>query len=327
MYAIGVDLGGTSIKVALVKRGEGIVREASRPTEAERGPEHILNLIADLITNVASEIGLSHVVGIGVGAPGSIDLRQQTVAYPPNLPGWGVIDVEEELQKRLGRALRVVVDNDANVAGLGSAFFGAGRSFPSFIMITLGTGVGGAIIYEKKLFRGMTGAAGEIGHMTIDYDGPPANSGVRGAVEAYLGNSFLTDHARRLLQAHPESQVFALLGPDLEGLTPRHLHEAAQAGDVAAREVLAWAGQKLGCVLGAVINLLDIRKIIVGGGVSAAGDFILQPARETVRAYVLTGLRDGIEILQETLGNEAGMLGAAYLIFEKADERASRMVV
>ncbi len=327
MYAIGIDLGGTSIKAALVKRGTGIVREASRPTEAHLGPAHVLDLIAGLIEETASEVGLACVVGVGVGAPGSIELTRQTVSYPPNLPGWTVVDIEQELHTRINPNLRVVVDNDANVAGLGSAFFGAGRPFQSFLMVTLGTGVGGAIVFNKKLFRGVTGAAGEIGHMSIDYDGPPANSGVRGAIEAYLGNAFLVEHARRFLHKHPESLVFTLLGPDLAGMTPRHLHEAAQAGDVAAREVLAWAGQKLACVLGSVINLLDIRKVIVGGGVSAAGDFILQPARETVQSYVLTGLRDGIEILQETLGNEAGMLGAAHLIFEQADERASRLVV
>ena len=326
MFAVGIDLGGTSIKAALVRRGTGIVREASRLTEAEQGPDYVLDVVAALVREVSEEVGADAVEGVGVGAPGSLNLARTTVSYPPNLPGWEVVNVTEAVQQRLGRVLPVVVENDANVAGLGSAFYGAGRPFDSFLMVTLGTGVGGAIIFQNRICRGMNGAAGELGHMSINYDGPAANSGVRGAIEAYLGNRFFTDHARVMLRARPDSLLFEMLGEDLEGLTPRHLHEAAQAGDDPARDILAWGGHKLGVVLGAAVNLLDIRKIIVGGGISAAGDYILQPARETLPRYVLTGLRDGLEILQETLGNEAAMLGAAHLIFEVADERASSAV-
>ncbi len=326
MFAVGIDLGGTSAKAALVRRNAGIVHEASRLTDAERGPDHVLDVVAALVREVSQQVGLEGIEGVGIGAPGVLNLERTTVAYPPNLPGWKVVDVRAELQARLGAALPVVVENDANVAGLGSAFYGAGRPFPSFIMVTLGTGVGGAIIYNNRIFRGTHGAAGELGHMTIDYDGPKANSGVRGAVEAYLGIRFLSDHARVMLRAHPESLLFEMLGEDLEGLTPRHLHEAAQAGDETSCAILAWAGQKLAAGLGSAINLLDIRKVIVGGGISAAGDFILQPARETVGQYVLKGMRDGVEILQETLGNEAGMLGAAHLLFEAADDRSPAVV-
>lgn len=327
MFAVGIDLGGTSIKAALVRRDTGIVHEASRLTEAERGPEHVLDVVAALVREVSDSVGLEGIEGVGVGAPGSLNLDRTTVSYPPNLPGWGVVDVAEALHTRLGRKLPVIVENDANVAGLGSAFYGAGRPFPSFLMATLGTGVGGAIIFNKRIFRGMYGAAGELGHVTIDYAGPADNAGVRGAIEAYIGGAFFDDRAQQMLADHPESLLFELLGPDLDGLTPRHLHEAAQAGDEPSRAILAWAGHKLGVVLGSAINLLDIRKVIVGGGVSAAGDYILQPARETVGQYVLTGLREGIEILQETLGNEAATLGAAHLIFEAADDTTDRLVV
>ncbi len=319
MLTVGVDLGGTSIKTALVERGRGIVHESSALTEAELGPTHVLDRIADLVREVSASAGLDRLEGIGVGAPGSINWDRTTISHPPNILGWGVVNVQAELQQRLGVTLPIIVENDANAAGLGSAHYGAGRPFRSFLMVTLGTGVGGAIIYDGRIFRGTTGAAGEIGHMTIDRDGPPANSGVRGAIEAFLGNRFLTAHARTLLGTKTDSLLYTMLGPKLEGLTPRHLHEAAQAGDKAAESVLRWAGERLGAVLGSAINLLDIRKVIVGGGVSAAGSYILGPARETVASYVTPALRDGIEILQETLGNEAGTLGAAHLLFEHLD--------
>jgi glucokinase len=207
------------------------------------------------------------------------------------------------------------VENDANVAGLGSAFYGAGRDHDSFLMVTLGTGVGGAIIYRNQIFRGTTGGAAEIGHMTIDYEGPFANSGVGGAIEGYLGQSFLSEHAADRLTNHPDSKVYDLVD-DLSNLTPKVLYDAAEAGDDAAADILAWAGHKLGCVLGSAVNLLDIRTIVVGGGVSAAGDYILDPARETLPQFVVPGLRDDLSIVQEVLGNEASLLGAARLAFE-----------
>ena len=206
-----------------------------------------------------------------------------------------------------------------NAAALGSAFYGAGVPFDSFIMVTLGTGVGGAIVVDNRLFRGSTGAAGEIGHMTIDYEGPFARSGVAGAIEAYLGQRFLSRHARYQLMTRDESLIHQMAGEDLKDITPKMLYDAAKQGDSNARDVLAWAGHKLGCVLGSAINLLDIRKVIVGGGVSQADEFILDPVRVTVARYVMPALRDGVEVIRETLGNEAGMLGAAYLVFEALD--------
>lgn len=324
LYAVGIDLGGTYIKAALVQRGVGIVRETALGTEADRGPAHVISRIASAILEMRTAAPGGAIVGVGLGAPGVINWERTTLSYPPNFSGWISVDVKAALVPYLGADLPVFVENDANVAALGSAHYGVGMPHDHFIMITLGTGVGGAIIYDNRIFRGATGGAGEIGHMTIDYEGPIDRSGVAGAIEAYLGQRFLSAHAADMLRTRTDSLIHKMSAdPDLEDLTPKMLHEAALAGDAGAREVLAWAGHKLGCVLGSVINLLDIRKVVVGGGVAAAGDFILGPARQTVLRYVMPGLRDDVEILLETLGNEAGMLGAAHLVFQYLDERAS----
>jgi glucokinase len=314
-FAVGVDLGGTNLKAALVERDEGIVSSSRVPTEADRGPDHIVASLCESVQELIGEAPEGRIGGVGIGSPGTINLARTEVSHPPNLPGWEVVDLEAEIHERVG-SMPVVVENDANVAGLGSAYYGAGQPHDSFLMVTLGTGVGGAIIYQNKIFRGSTGGAGEIGHVTVDYEGPIANSGVSGAIEAYVGQNFLSRHARFLLINHPESRVYDLAGEDLEDLTPRMLYEAARDGDEPAREVFAWAGRKLGACLGSAVNLLDIRTIIVGGGVSAAGDYILEPARETLSDFVVPGLREGLTILRETLGNEVGVLGAARLIFE-----------
>ena len=315
-FAIGIDLGGTQIKAGLVERDNGLIATETIDTEAAGGPKGVLDRIATVAKKLGGDI--DNLAGIGIGSPGSINWNRTHVSYPPNLPGWEVIDVQSEIQDRWGSAIPVLVENDANAAGLGSAYYGAGLPFDSFIMITLGTGVGGAIIYRKKIFRGTTGGAAEIGHMSIDFAGPPARSGIHGAIEAYLGQRFLSQYARfRLLPT--TSIIHQMAGPDLTGITPKMLFEAAEQGDQEATDILAWAGDKLGVVLGSAINLLDIRKVVVGGGLSAAGDYILGPTRHSVRKYVLQGLQDGIEIVQETLGNEAGVLGPAHLLFQHQD--------
>ena len=320
-YAVGVDLGGTNLKVALVERHDGIVRQAKLPSDAHQGPDAVLDRIAEGVDRVHHGEAL---LGVGIGAPGVVSMDRETVVHPPNLPGWESVHLPSALGPRLhGIGLSVdapvVGENDANVAGLGSAFYGAGRPFPSFVMVTLGTGVGGAIIIDRRLFRGAHGAAGEIGHMSIDYEGPYDRAGVAGAIEAYLGQRFLSHHARYQLLAR-KTDLHETSGPDLVDVTPEHLHTAALDGDAAAREVLAWAGHKLGVVLGSVVNLLDVRKIVVGGGVSNAGEFLLDPARQTLLRSVIPSMAEGVEIVRETRGNDVALLGAARLVFEHLED-------
>lgn len=323
LFAIGVDLGGTMIKAALVERDKGLVAEAAIETEADRGPEHVLDRIAEIVRGVETSSPDYPISGVGIGAPGVIDWDRTSVIYPPNLPGWEIINLRDALGSRLGGGMPVFVENDANLAGLGSAYYGAGRPHSSFIMITLGTGVGGAIIYNNQIFRGTTGAAGEIGHTTIDFEGPVDRYGIGGAVEAYLGQKFLSHYGRYKLLTRHESTIHDVAGEDLKDLTPLMLYEAARDGDEPAREILAWAGHKLGVALGSAVNLLDIRKIVVGGGLSAAGDYIFEPARKSIEQYVMPDHRGDVEIIRETLGNEAGMLGAAHLVFQFLDAHAA----
>ena len=326
-YAVGIDLGGTNLKVALVEREGGVAERVSMPTGADRGPDHVLDRIAEGVEAVLTAHGSSvRLAGVGIGAPGAVSLDRTTVHKPPNFVGWDSVNLSEALAPRFasrGLALDgpIIVENDANVAGLGSAFYGAGRPFPSFVMVTLGTGVGGAIIVDNRLFRGSTGAAGEIGHMSIDYEGPYDRAGVAGAIEAYLGQRFLSHHARYQLLAR-DTNLHQTAGRDLCDVTPERLYQAAVAGDPAAREVLAWAGHKLGVLLGSVVSLLDIRKVIVGGGVSQAAEYLLEPARETIRRFVMGPMLEGVEIIRETSGNDVALLGAARLAFEHQEDHA-----
>lgn len=319
-FAVGIDLGGTSIKAGLVDSEGTILHHARVETQADRGPEHVLSRIVQAVDDVLAALpDDEEVLGTGIGAPGKVSLDRTTISKPPNFPGWDLVDLSASLTGVVPGP--IIVENDANAAGLGSSFAGAGQAFDSFIMVTLGTGVGGAIIYNNRLFRGSTGGAGEIGHVSIDYEGPYARSGVAGAIEAYLGIQFLSHHARYRLLTRP-TMLRSMAGPDLERLTPKMLYDAAEEGDDAAIDMLAWAGHKLGCALGSAVNLLDIRKVVVGGGISAADAFILEPARISLRNAVMPGMLEGVELVRERRGNEVGVLGAARLAFEYAEDEA-----
>jgi len=314
MISIGIDLGGTNIKAAIVDKKTGLIETISIPTEAEKGKNHVFDRIALAIKTLREKKNISP-MGVGMGLPGMVSLDRQTVKNPPNLPGWKSENVAEEIKKRTG--LRCVIENDANLAALGSARFGVGAEIDHFIMVTLGTGVGGGIIYNNKLYRGTTGAAGELGHVIINYHGPLSNSNTRGGIEAYLGQRFLSRYAADSIRQHPDNPLCKKFGDNFEELEPVHLFEEANNGNELAITILKKTGQKLGYAIVNYIHILDIRKIVVSGGVAKAGKWILDPAAETARKYMMPPFLDGFEIIYEDLGNMAAMLGAGSLAFEE----------
>ncbi len=313
MQAIGIDLGGTNIKTALVDYHEGIIKQFSIPTEADKGVDHVFDQLARVI-NQASSYTDKPVIGVGSGCPGTISLDRKVVSYPPNLPGWQVENFTDRIYKLTGLPARA--ENDANLAALGSSRFGIGQEFDSMIMLTLGTGVGGGIIFNRELYRGTTGAAGELGHVIINYDGPESNSKAKGGIEAYLGQRFLCRNAVEKIRKYPDNPLYTNFYDDFSKLEPIDIHKQAQEKNELAIEILSNAGRMLGYAIVNFVHILDIRNIVVGGGVAKAGDFILEPAREAAKERMLPGLLDGFSINYENLGNDAALLGAASLAFE-----------
>jgi len=312
--AIGVDLGGSNIKAGIVDAHGAVLRDTTIPAEAHLGPTHVIEQIERSIRNLLDAFpnGLKEFVGIGVGSPGSVDLDGGTVKYPPNFPGWTVVRLGEALHKKFH--LPIEVDNDANAAAIGEARFGAGVDYKDFIMITLGTGVGGGLILDGKIYRGPFGGAGEIGHITIDYNGPLCNCGNRGCVEAYVGAKYLTRRAIERVQSHPESKILRLAENDMSKIDPKIVSLAAQQGDGTALDILQETGTYLGVGLASVVNLLDLRIIIIGGAIAGAGKPLFDAVRESVKAHVLKPMTEGLEVLPAKLGNKAGILGAAALV-------------
>ncbi len=312
MISIGIDLGGTNIKSAVIDREKGLLATSSVPTQAGKGPEAVLDRIAEAIANAVSQAP-EKPVGAGIGSPGVISMDRTTVSHPPNLPGWDTINVSREIKKRTG--MDAIVENDANLMALGSSRYGVGMDMDSLIMLTLGTGVGGGIIYHRELYRGMTGGAGELGHVMIDYNGPESNSTARGGIEAYIGQRFLSRNALPVIRLNPENPLADWLDKPDE-LEPVHLSRQADNGNELAVQILADAGKMLGYAIVNYIHILDIRNIVISGGVAKAGDWILEPARKAALERLMPPFREGFEIRYETLGNDAALLGAGSLAFE-----------
>ena len=323
-WAIGIDLGGTAIKAAIVDETSGIVTDRSIPTETTSGPSGIVAQLAEIISDLyhlaSQTMDPACCAGIGLGAPGAVNADTGTLSYPPNLPGWTVFPLRDTLQQFLKQqkelSIPVFIDNDANAAAFGEALYGAGREFRDFLMVTLGTGVGGGIILNRKLYRGSNGTAGEVGFVIIDFEGSSAHAGVTGTLESLIGKKRIVELALRMIKASASgSSVGKFCGDDYTRLSPRHLEQAAREGDALSLAVWERIGSMLGVGLANVVALMDIRKFVIGGGISAAGSLIFDPAFDQLRRSTLPSMHDGIELVPALLGNKAGMYGAAALCF------------
>jgi glucokinase len=247
-------------------------------------------------------------------------LLKGVLSYPPNLPGWTIFPLRDELQKCLhekeGLSIPVFLDNDANVAAFGEAIYGAGREFRDFLLVTLGTGVGGGIVLNRKLYRGPYGTAGEVGFMIIDFDGSTLHAGIRGTIESFIGKKGLVAIARRMIESSPTgSSVGKWCNHDYTKLSPRHLEHAAREGDAVALALWQRVGSILGVGLANVTSLMDIRKFVIGGGIAAAGNLVFDPALDQLKRSTLPSMHEGLELVPALLGNQAGMYGAAALCF------------
>ena len=311
-YAIGVDLGGTNIKIGIVTDKGKLIKKTSVKTEAEAGPKKVISNIQKGIEEILIQ-NKYKIQGIGIGCPGVVSTKKGIVESAPNLPGWKNIKLGPIIKNKFD--YKIHLENDANAAAIGELIFGAGKKLESFIMVTLGTGVGGGIVFNKKIFRGEFGAAGEIGHISIDVNGPDCNCGSTGCIEAYAGNSYLKEQIRSELKDYPDSKVWKLLQNDLANVSPRIIQAAAEKKDAYAIFVIERMGKQLGAALASLSNLLDISTFIIGGGVAGFGKPLFDSTRKTIAQRVLLPLRQRVLVIPAMLQNEAGIKGASSLVF------------
>src|SRR5208283_874603 len=298
-YAIGVDLGGTTIKTGIVSSDGKIIAQSKFPTLGEQGPKAVIGQIRKSIDEVLAHTKGKTLRGIGIGSPGIVDEEGGIVKDPPNFAGWHNVALGNAVTKIFG--FNAKVENDANVAAIAEAKFGAGKRHPNFLFVIWGTGVGGGIILNGNIYRGPFGGAGEIGHVCIDYHGLQCNCGAQGCVEAYVGQRYLSQRTVERLKHHPRSAILKLVGGDVSKVEPKYISQAALKGDKLAREIFTEAGTLLGVALGSVLNTVDVRVIIIGGGISAAGDFVFTAIKKSVQSHVMKPMREDIAVLPAKL--------------------------
>ncbi len=316
-YAIGLDVGGTRIAAGLVERKGRIVRQAKLSTPKEAGPFAIVDAITGAIAEITNGVHPSEVAGVGIGLPAQIDFNKQTVEFCTNLPIAGV-DMRGLVMSRV--KYPVTIDNDGHMAALGEWSFGAARKLRDFVMVTLGTGVGGGIFIGGKLSRGYRGFGGEVGHMVLDLQGPPCPCGGTGHLESFAARRAIIRDAREATETYHGSSIKRLAGDDLDAITAEMVIEAANAGDEAAVEIMGRVGDLLGRALVGLVNVLNPQAIVVGGGIGESCPLVLQRASERISGEALAGRID-VRVVPAELGNDAGVAGAAALAFEDHDSR------
>ena len=304
---IGIDLGGTAIKSAVVSADKEIIAQESRPTEADKGLQAVLDNMHDAYKALSREN--VEIVAAGIGAPGPLNHKTGIVFSPPNLPGWKDVPLADEMQQRLGSPC--FIDNDGNLATYGEYWMGAGQVANTLCALTLGTGVGGGIIVNGELHRGIDGTAGEVGHIKVMRDGRTCGCGAQGCLEAYASVSGMVKTAQEGLKQGAKSALLEEAGGDLRKITGQPISELAQQGDAFCQEVLTETATWLGIGISSLINLFNPEKIVLCGGMIAAGDQLLNPIRETALSQSFPVPANRCEIVTAQLGNDAGLLGAA----------------
>lgn len=310
---IGVDLGGTSVKTGICDANGKLLQIAEGPTEAAGGTERVIDNIARYARGIVeqSEYSWDQVAGIGAGIPGFMDVEEGFMHMSPNLPLTNV-PLKSILQEKLGKP--IFMGNDANVAALGEAWAGAGKDVPSMIMLTLGTGVGGGIIIGGNIVVGATGMAGELGHMAVvpDLEAIQCGCGQMGCLETVSSATGIIRMASDAVQRGDKTML-----ADLAHITAKDVFDAARAGDETANRIIQRAAYYLGKAIGTLAVVVNPHRFVIGGGVSKAGDLILEPVRETFRKSVPAKAQEGIDIVAAELGNDAGVIGAAGLCLGK----------
>ena len=303
----GVDIGGTKIALALAGT-DGRVEEKTRfPTRVADGPRVILERVFSEIERMLESCG-ARLAAVGVGCGGPLDRQRGLILSPPNLPGWDEFPVVALLRERFG--VPVLLDNDANAAALGEHCYGAGRGLKHLVYITISTGIGGGVIVRNKLVHGVYDGAGEVGHMTVLPDGPLCGCGARGCLEALCSGTSIARRAAERLAAGEESLLSSL---DAAEVTAQAVALAAREGDAMASKVWYDTIRHLSVGVGNIFHALAPEAVIIGGGVSTAGDQLFEPLREQVRARVRMLPPDRINILQASLGGDSGIHGAVIL--------------
>jgi glucokinase len=297
---LGLDIGGTKLAAGVVDPDGSVSGFVVAPSEPERGPNDALSRLFDLGRRALAEAGVA-VEAVGIGCGGPLDAERGVLIAPLHLAGWENVPVVELAERAFD--LRAVLDNDATAAAAGEHSFGAGRGTRDMVYLTISTGVGGGVVLGGRVFRGSTGNGGELGHVTVDWRGRECRGcGRRGCLEAYVSGTSIAERAEEA---------------GIRGATASDVADAARLGDPAARQVWRETCEALACGITSIANLFEPELVVVGGGVSRQGEFLLGPVRELVTAQVVGPSDRTVRVVQSAVGDSVGVVGAAAVAYER----------
>ena len=307
---IGIDLGGTKISTALIDAAGKIIAQDYRETQAAEGQEAVIERMVDAACQVMGQAGVAsaQVMAVGVCSPGPIDVQTGVVTAPPNLPGWKNVPLGQLIEEALG--VTTFLENDANAAALGEHRFGAGRGVQNMIYVTASTGIGGGLILNGQLYSGTTGTAGEIGHMTVLPWGPYCGCGNRGCLEALASGTAIAREGREMVRRGVPTLIAQLAEGNPERVTAKLIAQAADQGDIEAREVLAEAMAYLGVGMASLVNLFNPELIVIGGGLTNMGEGLFEPVQRAIERRAFPAAARAVKVVPAALGDDVGVLGA-----------------
>lgn len=307
---LGVDLGGTKILSAVATASGKILARDYRMTPAQEGPYAVIQAIFDSMRQSTKNAGieLAQLSGVGIGAAGACNPDTGVVSFSPHLPGWHNVPLRQKMEKEFG--IKAFLLNDAKAAALGEVHFGAGKGARHLVYVALGTGIGGGIIIDGKLYSGAAGAAGEIGHMTIDVNGPVCECGNTGCWEVLASGSAIAHQAKQRLNEGSQTSILKYAGGNPEGITAQTVFAAAEQGDALARQLIGQASYHLGVGMVNLVNTFNPEVILIGGGLSNMGDMLLKPALKLVKERAFTAASESVRFGTAKLGADAAVLGA-----------------
>ena len=305
---IGIDIGGTNVNIGLVSEEKQVMDEIVISTNPEKGPEDALNRIAFSLQHMISN-GQGNAVykGIGIGLPGLLDIENGSIIEASNLPGWQHYPIARELNKRVN--IPVSIENDANLAALGEYWLGAGQEAENLFMVTLGSGIGGALLGNGKILR-LHPSAGEFGHMIIEKSGATCTCGRKGCLETYVSKHGFQRLVREKIHEDPQS---SLRNYKAGMISPQVIAMNATQGDTLAIRIFREAGEALGIALSNVINLTGVHCIIIGGGIANAWELLCEPVMQSLEKNVFNAIFTVVKVHKAALGEKAGFIGAARL--------------
>jgi glucokinase len=306
-FSIGVDLGGTNLRAAAIDAEGQILEQISATTNPEKGREHVITEIVEAIEDLRQRMGERRLAGVGIGVPGFILIEKGIIVGSNNLAFLDNFPLRDEIEKRLGTP--VILENDANAAALGEKWMGTGTDVNDLVLLTLGTGIGGGIIYQGRVMHGFVGMAGELGHITVVPNGNPCGCGNVGCLEKHASATAISCTAELMKVTHDPNP------------TPKQIYELALAGDAKARQIFVSMGEALGIALANLINIFNFPLYLLSGGPLPAWDFFYPALVAQVEKRSFTYRHTKTRIEKAKLGNLAGLYGAAYLPFQAQKDR------